>query len=217
VWSLDAKEGTFRSPNATDFLCAAHLQPGSHCGLTFIGPMRRQTTGAAHISVRAMNRISEREEPAAAGGALESDEQRIVSMSPDGKTRASITVVLRRRIEALAQAIRDKNLEHLMSFYASDVTVFDLRPPLDVRGAAAYRKNFERWFASFEGPMGFEIKNLRIVPGNGAAFCHYLSLVSGARPGGRTSGYWVRGTTCFERRDDEWLVTHEHISMPAPV
>ncbi len=65
--------------------------------------------------------------------------------------------------------------------------------------------------------FGFEFKDLRIAPGEGAAFCHYLALVSGARPGGRTSGYWVRGTTCFEQRDGQWLVTHEHISMPAPM
>ena len=162
-----------------------------------------------------MNRISEREDRGGAGRARESDQQRILRMSPDGKTGTSITAVLRRRIDAIAQAIRDKNLDQLMSFYASDVTVFDVRPPLNVRGADAYRKNFEHWFASFEGPLEFEIKSLRIVPGDVAAFCHYLSLVSGARPGGGASGYWVRGTTCFERRGDEWLVTHEHISMPA--
>jgi ketosteroid isomerase-like protein len=162
-----------------------------------------------------MNRISERGEPAAAERALVSNEQRIVRMSPDDKTGASITVVLRRRIDELAQAIRDKNLDHLMSFYASDVTVFDVRPPLNVRGADAYRKGFEQWFAAFEGSLGFELTNLRIVPGEVTAFCHYLGLVSGARAGGRTSGYWVRGTTCFERLDNEWLVTHEHISMPA--
>jgi len=162
-----------------------------------------------------MNRISEREKPAAVERALESDEQHILRMSPDGKTGVSITAVLRRRIDELAQAIRDKNLDRLMSFYAPDVTVFDVRPPLEVRGADAYRKNFEQWFASFEGPLDFELINLRVVPGDVAAFCHYMSLVSGARPGGRTSGYWVRGTTCFERRDNEWLVTHEHISMPA--
>jgi ketosteroid isomerase-like protein len=57
--------------------------------------------------------------------------------------------------------------------------------------------------------------NLRIVPGEGAAFCHYLALITGARSADHRVGYWVRGTTCFERRDDEWLVSHEHISMPA--
>jgi ketosteroid isomerase-like protein len=162
-----------------------------------------------------MSRISENEEQAAIERARDLYEQRILSMTPDGKTSASITAVLRRRIEEIAQAIRDKNVERLLAFYAPNVTAFDLRPPLDVRGAAAYRKNFEQWFASFEGPLDFELHNLRIVAGEGAAFCHYLALVSGARPGGRASGYWVRGTTCFERCEGEWLVSHEHISMPA--
>ena len=162
-----------------------------------------------------MNPTSEHEEGAAAEPARDPSEQRIIGMSPDGKTGATIESVLRRRIDDLAQAIRDKNVERLLAFYAPNVTAFDLRPPLDVRGAAAYRKNFEQWFASFEGPLDFELHNLRIVAGEGAAFCHYLALVSGARPGGRASGYWVRGTTCFERCEGEWLVSHEHISMPA--
>ena len=142
------------------------------------------------------------------------DELRILSMTPDGKTASSVEAVLRGRIDELAQAIRDKNIDHLMTFYADNVVAFDVRPPLDTRGAGEYRKNFESWLGSFEGPMGFQLKDLRVVPGEGAAFCHYLGLVSGARPGGGASGYWVRGTTCFERRDGQWLVTHEHISMP---
>jgi ketosteroid isomerase-like protein len=140
--------------------------------------------------------------------------QRILSMTPDGQT-GPVRAVVAGRLEALAQAIRDKDLDRLMTFYARDVEVFDVRSSLHVPGAAAYRNNFEHWFDSFEGPLGFELHNLRIVPGDGAAFCHYLALVTGARPGGRRSGYWVRGTTCFERREGEWLVTHEHISMPA--
>jgi len=152
-----------------------------------------------------MNRISEREP----------SNQRILRMTAEGLTGSSIESVLRRRIDDLTQAIRDKNLDHLMTFYAANVVVFDLHPPLDVRGADAYRENFERWFASFEGPLDFELHNLRVTPGEPAAFCHYLGLITGARPGGRKSGYWVRGTTCFERREGEWLVSHEHISTPA--
>ena len=135
-------------------------------------------------------------------------------MSPDGTTASSIDAILRQRIDGLAQAIRDKNIDHLMTFYAKDVIVFDARPPLDTRSADEYRHSFERWFGSFEGPIGFKYKDLRVVPGEGTAFCHYLGLVTGARPDGRKSGYWVRGTTCFERHAGEWLVTHEHISMP---
>ena len=157
-----------------------------------------------------MDRITEHEERA-------TPELRILNMSPDGLTGASIQSVLRRRIGDLAQAIRDKDLDRLMTFYVDDVEVFDLRASLNVYGASAYRNNLEDWFESFEGPLGFELHNLRIVTGEPAAFCHYLALITGARPDGRTSGYWVRGTTCFERRDGEWLVTHEHISMPVTI
>jgi len=161
-----------------------------------------------------MNQTSETGEPAA--GDRRPTEQRIVSMTSDGQV-ASAQTVLRRRIDEIAQAIRDKDLDRLMQFYARDVEVFDVRASLNVSGAGAYRNNLEHWFESFEGPLDFELHNLRTITGDGAAFSHYLALVVGARPGGRRSGYWVRGTTCFERRDGEWLVTHEHISMPAPM
>jgi ketosteroid isomerase-like protein len=162
-----------------------------------------------------MDPTNEGEEPGAVERTLKPGEQRILSMRPHGQTGSSIELILRKRIAEFVQAIRDKNLERVLAFYAPDVTVFDVGPPLDVRGVAAYRQNFERWFDSFDGSLEFELHRLRVVPGEGAAFCHYLGLVSGGRPGGRASGYWVRGTTCFERRDGEWLVTHEHISMPA--
>jgi ketosteroid isomerase-like protein len=162
-----------------------------------------------------MSRISEREARSAAESARQAAHQRILSMTPDGLIGDPIEAALGKRIDELAQAIRDKHLDRLMTFYAPDVVAFDLQPPLATRGSDAYRQNFERWFASFEGPLGFDFVDRRIVQGVGAAFCHYLSLVTGARPGGRKSGYWIRGTTCFDRRDGEWLVIHEHISMPA--
>lgn len=155
-----------------------------------------------------------REHEGQAPGEGSRSNQRILRMTPDGMTSSSIEAILRKHIEELAQAIRDKDVDRLMSFYAPDVVVFDVRPPLDTHGADSYRQNFQRWFADFEGPLAFDFVELRVVPGEFTAFCHYLALVVGARREGRTSGYWVRGTTCFERRDGQWLVTHEHISMP---
>jgi ketosteroid isomerase-like protein len=161
-----------------------------------------------------MNQHTEHGQPAADERAR--TEQRILRMTPDGKTAPSIEATLRKRIDDLAQAIRDKDVDRLMTFYARDVMVFDVRPPLATHGADAYRQNFERWFAASDGPLSFELNDLRVVAGETTAFCHYLALVVGSKPG-HTTGYWVRGTSCFERRDGEWLVTHEHISMPSPM
>ena len=162
-----------------------------------------------------MNRITGREDRAMAEHADGTPDLRILSMTPDGKTGTSIEAVLRQRLDGIAAAIRAKDVDRLMTFYAPDAVVFDIRPPLGVHGAVAYRQNFERWFASFEGALAFELHELRVAAGEGAAFSHYLGLVSGARSADHRAGYWVRGTTCFERRDGEWLVTHEHVSTQA--
>jgi len=53
--------------------------------------------------------------------------------------------LLRERVATLAQAIRDKDIETLMAHYAPDVVVYDVMPPLDVKCAADYRQNFERY------------------------------------------------------------------------
>ena len=120
------------------------------------------------------------------------------------------------RVGTLAQAIRDKNVDALMSHYAPDVFVFDVTtPPLEVQGADMYRKNFERWFASMQGPIDYEVSDLRVSMSESHAFSFCLGHVKGARAGGETVDYWVRVTSCFQKANGQWLVGHEHVSMPA--
>ena len=58
-----------------------------------------------------------------AGEGAHTDRQRILRMTPDGKTSSSIEVNLRKRIEDLAQAIRDKDVDRLMTLSTSAVAV----------------------------------------------------------------------------------------------
>jgi ketosteroid isomerase-like protein len=61
---------------------------------------------------------------------------------PERRTRDDTSV--RDRVASLAQAIRDKDIDYLMTHYAPDVVAYDVMPPLAVLSAADYRKNFER-------------------------------------------------------------------------
>ena len=122
---------------------------------------------------------------------------------------------VRERLETLAQAIRDKDVEALMSHYAPDIVVFDVRPPLFVQGAGDYRKNFEKWFASIQGPIDYEMNDLHISMSESHAFCFCRSHVTGTKPGGERVDYWVRVTSCLQKANGQWLVGHEHVSMPA--
>jgi ketosteroid isomerase-like protein len=122
---------------------------------------------------------------------------------------------VRERLETLAQAIRDKDIDAVMAHYAPDVIVYDVMPPLVVQGAPDYRKNFERWFASILGPIDYEMNNVRISMSESHAFCHFVSHIKGSRKNGEKADYWVRVTTCFQKVNGQWFVGHEHVSMPA--
>jgi ketosteroid isomerase-like protein len=122
---------------------------------------------------------------------------------------------IRDRVATLAQAIRDKDIDALMTHYAPDVVVYDVTPPLDVQSAADYRKNFEKWFASMLGPIDYEMSDVRVSMSDSHAFCHALGHIKGAKTNGDWTDYWVRVTTCFQKANGQWLVGHEHVSMPA--
>ena len=121
---------------------------------------------------------------------------------------------IRERVATLAQAIRDKDIDAVMAHYAPDIVAYDVMPPLDVRSAPDYRKNFERWFGSMLGPIEYEMSDLRVSMSESHAFCHALSHVKGTRKTGEKADYWVRVTTCFQKANGQWLVGHEHVSRP---
>jgi ketosteroid isomerase-like protein len=121
---------------------------------------------------------------------------------------------IRSRIDTLAQAIREKNVDALMAHYAPEVVTFDLQPPLHVEGVTAYKKNFERWFAIIRGPIGYEVRDLHIVASDDTGFCHSLCQVTSERLNGERADYWVRVSSGLVKINGEWLITHEHISMP---
>jgi ketosteroid isomerase-like protein len=74
----------------------------------------------------------------------------------------SVDVQIRECLDAWARALRAKDIDALMAHYAPDIVTFDLMP-LQSLGVDAYRKNFEVWFASVQGPIDYEIRDLGIT------------------------------------------------------
>ncbi len=121
---------------------------------------------------------------------------------------------IRQLIDNWAKALRAKDINGLMSHYTPDILVFDLAPPLQYVGINAYRNNFEDWFASFQGPIGYEIRGLSITPGDDVAFSRSLNRISGRRTSGENTDVWVRATIGFRKIGGNWMITHEHFSVP---
>lgn len=125
-------------------------------------------------------------------------------------TQSEVRVLL----DSWSGAIRKKDIDGLMSLYSPDIVYFDVVPPLRYTGSAAIRRNFLRWFDSWNGSIGVEIRDLNILASGDTAAAYMLHRTSGALKDGREVGYWVRATVCCQRSNHRWLITHEHISLP---
>ncbi len=121
---------------------------------------------------------------------------------------------IRELIDNWAKAVRTKDINGLMSNYAPDVLSFDAINPLQYIGLDAARKRAEEWLSAFQGPVGYEMRDLSIATGDDVAFCHSLNRVSGTKTDGGEIDMWVRATICYRKVDGQWMVTHEHISVP---
>jgi uncharacterized protein (TIGR02246 family) len=120
-------------------------------------------------------------------------------------------------MESWANAIRAKDVESRMSNYAPNVHLFDVVEPLQFLGSDAVKKRAGEWFSAFDGPLGFEMHDLRIAADGDVAFSHSLNHVSGTKVDGQKIDMWWRATVCFRKMDDQWMVTHEHNSVPFDV
>ena len=121
---------------------------------------------------------------------------------------------IRALIEERVRAIHDRDAQALTSPCAPDIVLFDALPPLQRLGADAVRTRAEEWLGWYDGPVGYEMRDLRITAGDDTAFASYLYRVTGTMTNGSKVDMWVRSTTGLHKRDGQWAIAHEHTSVP---
>jgi len=124
---------------------------------------------------------------------------------------------VRKRIDEWANAFRDKDINRVMSVFAPDVVAFDIVPPLAYSGRDDYRKQWEKLFASYQGPIEYEIRDLRINADHDLAFSYSINLIKGTLKNGQKTEVWLRMTACWKRIDGQWMLEHEHVSVPVDI
>jgi uncharacterized protein (TIGR02246 family) len=113
-------------------------------------------------------------------------------------------------------AVKAKDVTAIMSAYVPDqsLVVFDMIPPLQYTGAAAYQKDWQDFFAPFPGPIDASISDLEITTGGNVAFSHSIQHISATDKDGKKTEVTVRVTDGYKKIDGRWLISHEHVSVP---
>ena len=122
---------------------------------------------------------------------------------------------IREIIEARAALLKSGDVHAIVSYYAPGVVQFTLAPPLQQRTDARDPEPLRRWLSTFQAPPIREVTQLHITAGPEVAFATSIDCLS-ATPRGMTEGFrlWYRVTLGLRKIDGQWLITHEHQSVP---
>ena len=120
---------------------------------------------------------------------------------------------IRDQIEAWAAAVRAQDMPGILRNHSDDMVMFDVPPPLHLRGIAAYGASWPQFFEASSKPIRFAIMDLQITAGNDVAFA--VALMRCAMIEGGNVDLDFRLTVGLRKIDGRWIVAHEHHSVPA--
>ena len=121
---------------------------------------------------------------------------------------------IRLLIENWALAVRNKDMDGILAHHSADMVMFDVPPPFQSIGIEAYRKTWDIFFKCTK-PDVFDIQELSIKAGEDIAFCYATMKCSDKS---NSDGYVdlpFRLTIGLEKTDGQWVIVHEHHSIPA--
>jgi len=130
--------------------------------------------------------------------------------------RADAPAEIRALEDRFVAAFKAKDVDAIMKVYAPDQTlvVFDVVPPRQYVGAAAYRKDWQTFLGSLDGPITMELTDLDVVADRNLAYSHSIQHVAGTDKHGKKLNLTVRVTDVYKKAHGRWQIIHEHVSVP---
>jgi ketosteroid isomerase-like protein len=118
--------------------------------------------------------------------------------------------------DRLIAAVKAKDVDAIMKVYVDDESlhVFDVIPPRQYVGAKAYRKDWEGFLGTFEGPLKVEISDLDVTTGGNLAYGHSIQHIAGTDKKDKKVDITFRVTDAYKKIGGHWLIVHEHVSVP---
>jgi uncharacterized protein (TIGR02246 family) len=136
--------------------------------------------------------------------------------APVVDTSAQDQAAIRVLEDKFAAAFNAKDANAIMALYSSsdDLVVFDVSPPRQYTGWAAYKKDWEDIFAANPGPIVFQLDGLEVTVGGNVAYGHSIQTVKMTDKDGKKTNLIVRVTDGYKKVNGQWLIAHEHVSIP---
>lgn len=136
----------------------------------------------------------------------------VKTASPE--TKMDSKAEIKKLIDDFMAAFCAKDVKKMLSFYAPDVVVYDVKPPWQTKGAVAWRHAWEACIGYFPDYFRIEISELHIHAGDDIAIAHMMFRLTGAPKEHDAMQTWIRTTSGYKKIQGKWKIVHEHGSVP---
>src|SRR6266513_2249329 len=76
--------------------------------------------------------------------------------------KADSTQEIRVWLDRWTKAFTKQDVDTIMALYTDDVVAYDIVPPLQYIGKAAYRADYQQFFSQYEGDLHVEVRDLHV-------------------------------------------------------
>ena len=112
------------------------------------------------------------------------------------------------------KAVQQKNVDEAMAHYSVDIVSCDVVNTLQKNGKDACRDRLLSWLSQFPQEFSYNVENLSVMTTDELAVCYSFNHVKGKLVDGNEIDMRWRSTVCYGKTGSEWLIAHEHSSVP---
>ena len=117
-------------------------------------------------------------------------------------------------LERYCAAARDRDVEAMLSLYASDFRLFDMMLPWQNQSPEAWRTSVQGWFEGSGDHPGAEAQQTEITTTDGMACLTTIMTYFYEGEEGERKFMHNRLTWVLMPFDGDWKIVHEHTSIP---
>jgi ketosteroid isomerase-like protein len=124
---------------------------------------------------------------------------------------------IRAQLEDWADAVRRHDLPAILAHHEPDMVMFDLPPPLQCKGIAAYEQTWGLLFQYHQPGTAFDFRELSIIASDEVAFAFAILWCgpNSSPSAADQDGFPFRLSVGLRKTNGQWRIAHEHHSVPA--
>lgn len=121
---------------------------------------------------------------------------------------------IRQLINDQMGAICMKNTNQIISHYAPEAIIFDVKPTFQkIKNVTELRRAWDACLHCLPSTFGTEIRDLGIFVSGDLALAHWFWRFTGLDEDHPTIQAWTRSTVGYQRHQDKWQIVYEHCAV----